>query len=509
MGGLTLVHTPTSPERQTTTTIKTLAWTEAPNQLAMDITTLTSQIQSHTPPSAQQHAHAPFSIPDSLVPGLQPKAWDDWQVTDELNPFASSPDSHELTLQFGLDMWGLSDSIALGIPADQAYDEFIFDLAPSNFATPATVNVADLLVGPDSMAPVVAPFELTIPSMDSTHYNYQDFALANLYGFTEKDVEPSDSHLGSDLSAAELDTDYDNKYVDMDEETAENVDDKGKVLASGDRDMTDQTGLLEVNLNAAVEMSMGSSELHQIYPTHPTQTMTEAPNKRHMEEELAMRIGSDLGPEHMAGLFEILKRSSSQSVVSGNAHDDDDNNDDDNNDDEVQVDLSRFDETTLVELYHYVEMCCMQTVRSILNAEERERKRALTEAKAEKEAMERQCWTPELSPSHSTASSSSSPSPPYPSSPVHEYSSGNNWGHSTSALTACTTFYEHSGVEEQVEARWMTAQHRPKRKRASKNDPTCMGGGGTSKGRRKQRSFEMGRDDTNMGEDDEIDIVGF
>jgi hypothetical protein len=403
-------------------------------------------------------------------------------------------------------MWDLSDSIALGIPADQAYDEFVFDLAPSNFATPAAVNVADLLVGPDSMAPVVAPFELTMPSMDSTLNNYQDLALANLYGFTEMDVEPSDSTLGSDLSEAEpeSDTDHDNKIVDMDEETAENVDDKVQVLASSDRDMTDQSGLLEVRLNAAVEMSMGSSDLHQ---THPIQTMTEAPNKRRMEEELAVRIGSDLGPEHMAGLFEILKRSSSQSVVGGNGLDDDDDDDDD--DDEVQVDLSRLDETTLVELYQYVELCCMQTMRSILNAEERERKRALSEAKAEKEATERQCWTPELSPSHSTASSSSSPSPPYPSSPVHEYSSSNNWGHSTSALTACTTFYEHSGIEEQVEARWMTAQHRPKRKRASKNGPACMGGGGTSKGRRRQRSFEMGRDDANMGEDDEIDIVGF
>ncbi|KAF9361763.1 hypothetical protein BGX34_006940 [Mortierella sp. NVP85] len=460
---LTFVDTPASPERQTTT-LRALACTDPPSQLAIDITTL-----------AQHHLNAPFSIPDFLVPGLQPKAWDDWQVTDELNPFASSPDSQDLALQFGLDMWGLSDSIALGIPADQAYDEFVFDLAPSNFATPATINVADLLVGPDSMTPVVAPFELTMPNMDITYNNDQELALANLYGFTGKDV-------------------------DTDEETAENVDEKGKVLASMDQDMTDQSGLLEAKLNTAVEMSMGSSELHQ---TRPNQTMTEAPNKRRMEEELAVRIGSDLGPEHMAGLFEILKRSSSHGAVSANGHDDGDD------DDEVQVDLSRLDETTLVELYQYVEMCCMQTMKSILNAEERERKRTLTRAKAEKEAMERQCWTPELSPSHSTASSSSSPSPPYPSSPVHEYVSGNNWGHSTSALTACTTFYEHSGVEEQVEARWMTAQHRPKRKRASKNDPACMGGGGTSKGRRKQRSFEMGRDDANMGEDDEIDIVGF
>ncbi|KAF9387269.1 hypothetical protein CPB97_002737 [Podila verticillata] len=438
-----------------------------------------------------------FSISDFLVPGIQPKGWEDWQVADELNPFATGDmqDFSNFDMPFDLTQ-GLWD-VASGLPLEQAYDEFVFDLAPSNFQTPpATVNIADLIVGPDALiSPTsVSPLELSFPMNN----NYQDLALANLYGFAEQDVQDDEdrfSDSGSDLSEADSDLSSDE---DEDEE-------------------------MEVsNQSKDVEMEMVKEPLELLVESPRAKPTTEDANKRRMEEALVARISNDLGDEHMAGLFRILKGS----------------DDDDNEDDEMEVDLSCLDESTLVQVYQYVETCCMQTVGSILAAEEeRERREREQEQlrireqqarEAEETAyQERQrlyaARTPELSPSYSSGSSSS-PSPPYPSStvppPPVRSRTGNNKRRPAASSSACTVYREHSDVEQEL---WMGTQVKSKRKRGDNNSAVCMGGGGTGKGRRiklntfvsQPNAFQAvsigSEEDEEMeeyGEDDEIDVVG-
>ncbi|KAG0022922.1 hypothetical protein BGZ80_010837 [Entomortierella chlamydospora] len=529
MGGITFVDTSVEPESHTTI-LKNLSQAEALNQLALDASALVGQnlIQSQV----QNQSSGSFSISDFLVPGLQSKAWEDWQVADELNPFATGMDSQDFTtdlaalpFQFGLDgMW--DTTTAAGLPADQAYDEFVFDLTPSNFASPETVNVADLIVGPNSMAPSVSPQELAISSMP-TDYNYEDLALANFYGFTEHDSVVSDSDLGSDLSEVDSSSDEED---DDDESEDEEEEDEIEVLAKAhDQICPKQTGPTEQNvvdvvesaagqghlsvedLDVAISMSLTTKDSRESVAPQQQQEQeqrprTESPNKRFMEETLVARINNDLGPEHMAGLFKILKGTVGQ----------DDNDEDE--DEEMEVDLSRLDEATLVELYQYVETCCMQTIKSIFTAKEQECKRAATAAaKAQQESLERARYletrTPELSPSHSY--SSASPSPPHPSFSSYNLNgcgSSNNKKRTATTSTLGTNYYERSGVEERTEALWMAAQHKSKRKRMINNSPACMGGGGTGKGRRIQKSFEQVQEDQDedmeIGEDDEIDVVG-
>lgn len=409
-----------------------------------------------------------------------------------------------MPFQFDLDgMWDPTDIVAMGLSADQAYDEFVFDLSPSNFATPATVNVADLIAGPDSMAPSVSPLELVMPSFHASYNDFQDLGLTNLHGFAEQETAPSDANLGTDLSEIESFSGKDDEDDDDDEEESDNVHAptnpgspevaKAAIeqdgLSDDDPDITMTLATVECSRS-----SMARSEPHQ---GSQHNSAIRDPKKRRMEKDLAARISSDLGPEHMAGLFKILRCSSGgQEIVDS----------DDNDDEEMEFDLSWLDETTLVELYQYVEACCMQTMGAILAAGERERKRVMAAAKVEKEVLERKRVYEQRTPELSSNYSSSSPSPSYLTF-VNRGSSGNNRRRSTTASTACTTFYEHRSVGEQTEARWMAAQHKSKRKRAIKNSPACMGGGGTGKGRRRQRSFEHVHAD-GVGENDEIDVVG-
>ncbi|KAG0217588.1 hypothetical protein BGX33_010105 [Mortierella sp. NVP41] len=462
-------------------------------------------------PSNQQAATS-FSISDFLVPGLQTKVWDDWQGADVLNDYSAfdtqdfSSDLNGDPFQFGLD--GLMGNAPIwdnnAIPADQAYDEFVFDLAPSAFETPATVNVADLIVGPNSSA--VSPMDLTMSSVDM----YQDLALANLYGFTEP-TTGSDS--GSDSEQDEDGSD------DSDQDETVN------------RAATPVTAPMPI-----VETQPTTPVVQCQQPMAPVAAKRDDPNKRRMEEALVARINNDLGPEHMAGLFKILKGSSGQDAG-------------EDEDEEMEVDLSSLDETTLVEVYHYVETCCMQTMRSIWAAEERERvaiaaakaaaAAAAAQAQAEAEAMERQRQryyaerTPELSPGHSSASSSS-PSPPHPSSGSStkgRRSNGYNKKRSPVQSTPVAPYQVADDLEQ--DALW-TAGHptKSKRKRASHGGSTGVGGGGTDKGRRIQRDLvhqqqhflhqqqsmetvvvlraTAADDDDEMeyGEDAEIDVVG-
>ncbi|KAG0306560.1 hypothetical protein BGZ97_000707 [Linnemannia gamsii] len=456
-----------------------------------------------------------FSISDFLVPGLQTKVWDDWQGADVLNDYSTfdtqdfSSDLNGNPFQFGLD--GLMGNAPIWdnntIPADQAYDEFVFDLSPSAFETPATVNVADLIVGPNSSsacsdASAVSPMDLSMPSVDM----YQSLALANLYGFT-------DPILGSDSdSDSELDED-----------------------ASDD---SDQDEIVKVAIAAPMTVSKSAVDAQSTAPVVQHQQVMapaapavkrEDPNKRRMEEALVARISNDLGPEHMAGLFKILNGSSDQNV-------------DDDEDEEMEVDLSCLDETTLVQVYQYVETCCMQTMRSILAAEERERAAvaaAKAAAAAEAEAIEKQRQryyaerTPELSPSHSSASSSS-PSPPHPSSGSATKGRRGTYNKKRSPVQSTSLAMYQAADDLEQDALW-TAGHASKarRKRASHGSSTGVGGGGTDKGRRIQKDVVQQQqllvqqqqsmenvvvlrataaaddfDEMEYGEDAEIDVVG-
>jgi len=287
------------------------------------------------------------------------------------------------------------------VPADQAYDEFVFDLTPSHFETPATINVADLIVGPHSMASAtasVSPLELT---MANTSAYDQDLALANLYGFNECSTgTDSESESGSEESDISSDEDGEDDGEDIGIETDSGM---AKVVGKTDAESTLAMAILE-DVDP-IDIAAQQQTNPDIPPTAIVPVSTpEDPNKRRMEEVLAARISNDLGPEHMAGLFKILKAST-------------DEQDECDDDDEVEVDLSRLDETTLVQVYQYVEACCMQTMGSILAAEKRERAaQAAAAAAAEAKSIRRTHQrTPELSPSHSY-SSSSSPSPPASSS---------------------------------------------------------------------------------------------
>ncbi|KAG0276100.1 hypothetical protein BGZ96_003461 [Linnemannia gamsii] len=460
-----------------------------------------------------------FSISDFLVPGLQTKVWDDWQGADVLNDYSAfdtqdfSSDLNGNPFQFGLD--GLMSNAPIWdnntIPADQAYDEFVFDLSPSAFETPATVNVADLIVGPNSSSDTtaVSPMELSMPSVDM----YQNFALANLYGFT-------DPTLGSDSSS---DSDLD------------------------DSDDSDQDEIVKVATAASKAVPMPAADARSAAPIvqrQPTMAPVapaikrEDPNKRRMEEALVARINNDLGPEHMAGLFKILNGSSDQNV-------------DDDEDEEMEVDLSCLDETTLVQVYQYVETCCMQTMRSILAAEERERATAAAAkaaavaavaaaaaAAAEAETMERQRQryyaerTPELSPTHSSASSSS-PSPPHPSSGLATKGRRGTYTKKRNPVQSTSLAMYQAADDLEQDALW-TAGHASKsrRKRTSHGSSTGVGGGGTDKGRRIQKDVQQQQmlmqqqqsmenvvvlratataddyDEMEYGEDAEIDVVG-
>ncbi|KAG0211272.1 hypothetical protein BGX28_008217 [Mortierella sp. GBA30] len=502
MGGITLVDTPAEPAEcyPAGNGLKNLAHVEVLNQLALEASALVgqnqAQAQTHISPSSTS-----FSISDFLVPGLQTKTWEDWQVADELNPFASGMDtqdfSTDLTMmpfQFSLDgmlgnaMWDASTTS--GLPADQAYDEFVFDLAPSNFATPTTVNIADLIVGPDSMAPSVSPLDLAT-TMPLNHNNAEDIALATLYGFTESETIAFDSDSGSDLSDAESSCDED-EDEDEDERDSDNEATVPLIQASSrsTKEALPTENSMAERIDATNVMFLKSVIHVPESLTEPQQQpVTEDPHKRRMEEALVARINNDLGPEHMAGLFEILKGSNGQAT--------------EDEDEEMEVDLSSLDETTLVEVYQYVETCCMQTLGSILAAEERKRVAAENEAKKQLRMASRRDRTPELSPSHS--SSSSSPSPPHPSS----CGSNSNKRRSATTSTSCTGYYDRHGSEDQAEALWMASQHKSKRKRVNKNGPVCMGGGGTGKGQRIQTMAEDEQEDnSDVGEDEEIDIMG-
>ncbi|KAF9931182.1 hypothetical protein FBU30_010625 [Linnemannia zychae] len=446
-----------------------------------------------------------FSISDFLVPGLQTKVWDDWQGADILNDYSSfdtqdfSSDLNGNFFQFGLD--GLVGNTPIwennAIPSDQAYDEYVFDLAPSAFETPATVNVADLIVGGPSSSSAVAPMDLTMSSVEM----YQDLALANLYGFTEPIMQ-------SDISSDS----------ELDEEMSEDSDLDDEMIKSTMQKPTTET-----------QAPAPSIIQPQQQPTATSPYKRVDPNKRRMEEALVARINNDLGPEHMAGLFKILNGSS-----------DHDNEEDE--DEEMEVDFSCLDETTLVQVYQYVEACCMQTMGSILAAEERERAtmaaaKAAAVAKAEATKRQRQRYyaerTPELSPDHSSASSSS-PSPPHPSSGTATKNRRSNSNKKYSPIQSTSTALYQAADDLEQDALW-TAGHafKSKRKRASHGSSTGIGGGGTDKGRRIQKDMIQHQqvmmqqqpsveniivlratssvdddDEMDLGEDAEIDVVG-
>ncbi|KAK3839600.1 MAG: hypothetical protein J3R72DRAFT_177524 [Linnemannia gamsii] len=470
--------------------------------------TTTFPITNADATSNQTVGSATFSISDFLVPGLQTKVWDDWQGADVLNDYSAfdtqdfSSDLNGNPFQFGLD--GLMGNAPIwdnnAIPADQAYDEFVFDLAPSAFHTPTTVNIADLIVGPNASSncdSVVSPLDLTMPSVEM----YQDLALANLYGFT-------DPTMGSDSgSDSEVDED-----------------------ASDDSDDDEMTKGAAASMSVPIPAQVHSAApvVHRQQPIAPaTPAKREDPNKRRMEEALVARINNDLGPEHMAGLFKILNGSDVE----------------EDEDEEMEVDLSCLDETTLVQVYQYVESCCMQTMGSILAAEERERvaiaaAKAAAVAAAEAEAMEKERQryyaerTPELSPGHSSASSSS-PSPPHPSSGSSTKGRRANYTKKRSGVQSNSIAMYQAADDIEQDALW-TAGHASKsrRKRATQGSSVGVGGGGTDKGRRIQkdtiqiqqyqqpqhplenvvvlRATASADDDDEMeyGEDAEIDIVG-
>ncbi|KAK5799401.1 hypothetical protein F5H01DRAFT_357372 [Linnemannia elongata] len=470
------------------------------NNMNASTTTLPTTITNTDATSTQ--AAPTFSISDFLVPGLQTKVWDDWQGADVLNDYSAfetqdfSSDLNGNPFQFGLD--GLMGNAPIwdnnAIPADQAYDEFVFDLAPSAFETPATVNVADLIVGPSASA--VSPMDLSMPSIDI----YQNLTLANLYGFT-------DPTTGSDSSS--------DSEVDEDASDDSDLDEIAKVATAP----------------TAVDAQSTAPIVQQPMAPVPAAIKREDPNKRRMEEALVARINNDLGPEHMAGLFKILKGSSDQDVEN-------------DEDEEMEVDLSSLDETTLVQVYQYVETCCMQTMRSILAAEERERaavaaaKAAATAAAAEAEAAERQRQryyaerTPELSPSHSSASSSS-PSPPHPSSGSVTKGRRGTYNKKRSPVQSTSLAMYQAADDLEQDALW-TAGHASKarRRRATLGSSTGVGGGSTDKGRRIQKDMVQQQqlmmqqqqsmehvvvlrataadddDEMEFGEDAEIDVVG-
>ncbi|KAG0381114.1 hypothetical protein BGX24_009943 [Mortierella sp. AD032] len=481
-------YTPTEIEGSFSN-LKNLSQAEVLHRLALDANNLASQglIQQ------QGSSAGSFSISDFLVPGLQTKTWEDWQVADELNPFATTADAQTysnnlvpMSFQFGLDgmMMGDAtwDTAAGGLPSDMAYDEYVFDLSPSHFSAPATINM---------------PF---------SHDTFEDLALADFYGFTEHDdAGIFDSDSGSDLSDVDSLSDDDDEDDDDDEMAEE------ELVATNKTNNLAPVSESVVELEDATNtLALSAASVPQFAP-QLTRVMTEDPNKRRMEEALVARINNDLGPEHMSGLFNILR--------GGDADDDDEDEE-------------------------------LETLGSILAAEKEEQERqrkdaaaaaasaaataaaleAAKKAQQEQEAREyarafEMRSTPELSPSHYSSSSSVSTSPPHHTSySATECGSSNNKKRSATNSTSCTTKYERNDVEKQAEALWMNSQHKFKRKRMNNNSPVCMGGGGTGKGQRIKKSMMMDQEEQQLqqlqqqhqeeeseeiGEDDEIDIVGF
>ncbi|KAF9177600.1 hypothetical protein BGZ51_001477 [Haplosporangium sp. Z 767] len=472
-----------------------------------------SAIQANTTASGTVPS---FSISDFLVPGLQTKVWEDWQGADDLSDYTAfgqdfTSDLNATPFQFGLD--GMIGNTPIwdnaSIPADQAYDEFVFDLAPSAFETPTTVNVADLIVGPNSMAGAasVSPSDLTMAPVST----YEDLALANLYGFTESSTA-FDSDSSSDLD--DVEDSEDEEESDEEEAQVESAEKQVEQTVVESASAHPPTPELLVTVEATMALVEDNQEIVPVVPLNKP----EDPNKRRMEEALVARISNDLGPEHMAGLFAILKGESSQAG--------------EDEDEEMEVDLSCLDETTLVQVYQYVETCCMQTMGSILAAEERERAaKAAAQAAAEREAMERErqyyaSRTPELSPCHSSASSSS-PSPPHPSSlpspSKGRRSNGGNKKRSSGNTLPMAVYHESYDIDQDMP--WNASQTtKSKRKRMASGNMTGVGGGGTGKGRRIQKDFHhyhqqqhqqetvvlraADEDEMEYGEDAEIDIVG-
>ncbi|KAF9384822.1 hypothetical protein CPC16_008268 [Podila verticillata] len=457
--------------------------------MSLNLNHLTTPL-SNTTSSPQDITHTTntFSISDFLVPGLQSKAWEDWQGMVDMNDYTSrswndndtqdfSSDLNSMPFQFGDSLVGDSPIWGNSMIPD-AYDEFVFDLVPSAFAPPTTVNVADLIVGPNSAAPSVSPSELSLPALPDTN-NYQDLALASLYGFTE----PSND-LASDSEADE------DSSSDEEEDSDEDAELQAALLATAK-----EVSLLERSRELAsttIPETVEVEEVEEVEDVHPIPVVTEDPNKRRMEEALVARISNDLGPEHMSGLFKILKGTDQE---------------DEDEDEEMEVDLSRLDETTLVQVYQYVETCCMQTMGSIL-AEERERAQ---EEESERRYHER---TPELTSGHS--SSSLSPSPPHPSSKSR----------STNRKRPSPSPYEAEHEDNLAWTHTHTNKNKRKRGNAVNNGATstasmALGGGATKKGRRTVKedlqAFSIQEpivlhvhryDEEEIGEDDEIDIVG-
>ncbi|KAG0246588.1 hypothetical protein B0O80DRAFT_460667 [Mortierella sp. GBAus27b] len=405
---------------------------------------------SNDPSGAGASAAPSFSISDFLVPALHAKVWDDWQAADDFTAFdpetLASSDINDM-----LDLDGLIGNTPIwengAVPADQAYDEFVFDLTPAHFETPETVNVADLIVGPHSMASAaltsVSPLELT---MANSAYD-QDLALANLYGFNESSTgTDSESESGSEESD------------DADDSDEDDDDDDEQVMAAVSKELDSASTAAKAGFEAvkpadAVAQQQIDVDMASI-ATAPAST-PEDPNKRRMEEALATRISNDLGPEHMAGLFKILKGTTEELS--------------EDEDEEVEIDLSCLDETTLVQVYQYVETCCMQTMGSILAAEKRERA-------AQAAAMERAYQTtPELSPGFS----SNSPSPPPKSG--RRSNGGHKKRHGGSYHEPAVTMhhrYQESDANDQAtqSTTWNSAHpYKARRKRANTvgSSPSC------------------------------------
>ncbi|KAI1316206.1 hypothetical protein EDD11_010316 [Mortierella claussenii] len=394
-----------------------------------------------TKTAASDLGHA-FSISDFLVPALQTKVWDDWQAADDFTALDLQTFPFDVSPLHGF-MDGLIGNTHLdwehsGLSADQAYDEFVFDLTPSAFdSNPTTVNVADLIVGPHSLTAspesgAISPRDLELDIRQST---YEDLALANLYGFTEGSSafdsslescsdsgSDSDGSLGESNSESEVISDDEDEVIKETKKAAVVMTETPIVnaIVTAATPSSELTARVMIASDAPSISLPAADENHrqlQLQQLQQSEKMRpEDPNKRRMEEVLAARISNDLGPEHMSGLFLILK---------GGASSDSAQQDQDDEDEEMEVDLSCLDETTLVEVYQYVEACCMQTMGSILAAERASELVALAAA-AESARMEavakrqqrRRRYSTERTPelSYASSSSSSSSSPAHPSS---------------------------------------------------------------------------------------------
>ncbi|KAF9402783.1 hypothetical protein BGZ94_004829 [Podila epigama] len=511
---------------------------------AVDFGTVPADISTQTPPTTSSAAGttgntaAAFSISDFLVSGLQSKAWEDWQGVDDMADYSAwtdcmdtqdfSSDLEATSFPYGFD--GLAGNMPIWgnamVPAHLAYDEFTFDLSPSAMEPPTTVNIADLIVGPNSAAPSVSPSELSLPTpFPADINNYQDLALASLYGFTEPSRNESTS--GSDLEDDECEGSDDNCGDEGEDEDDDENDAELQAALLATAQEAKEAALLEqkrIGELTPAQTSETVQELEQIAVPVAVAVRREDPNKRRMEEALVTRISNDLGPEHMAGLFRILKGTTEQEE------------DDGDEDEEMEVDLSCLDETTLVQVYQYAESCCMQTIGSLLAAEQQQREREKvvssqstedeieifaavdTAAKSHRRGYES---TPELSTSYSS-SSSVSPSPPHPSS------QGLSENTKKRANTPNST--ERMSETEQTLTMMNMPPRKGKRKRGANGTATpaamTKGHGGAAKKSRKAAMKEERpcqphliqepivlhvhryNEEQESGEDDEIDVVG-